>query len=411
MATNEMKKMEECKKLHQKKLKKISEMLQGKQKLENCSKVEDVLADSRNSKTLLATIAKDLYAFCKEILDATYSNTTVTTNQPEMANLGQVVREQLEKILPGAISEAMKSLQIPEQKTEETGIAPEPVVKKHTLVVEHKMTDTEGEEKPITEEGWKKVTRKKVTGALKNVPVEKAIVKDGKASLSFTDKESLDKAASALEKDYKVSAETKDKRKLSPKMIITGIDAEITSASDLEKEIFEKNKELNDLKDAGENLKVIFYNTDDKTAVVEVSPAMRSSIKKKHDKLHLGLGQRNVRDHVHVIQCYHCQEHGHKSGSQYCRLKGKDPICFYCAARHPSKQCSKKNDKKKQQCSNCLKSNTGYIKERAKTHNATDKLCPYVIRETEIVMSRTAGYKEAKNEYIQRIQRQRTMRR
>lgn len=397
-----------------KKLSKISECLLGKQKLAECTKAQDVMTDARNSKTILSTMALDLYGLCKEILDDpnTFSDDATTHPQTVTHDIGQVVCEELKKILPGALRNAMETLNIPGVKAaEET--EPEPVIKTHTLVVEHK--DTEGDETPITEKSWAEAVQHKVKGALKTVPVERATVKGGKASLKFKDKKTLDEAASALGKDYKVSAETKDKKILFPKMIISGVDEDIKSHEDLIDDILKKNKDIKDLKEADEHLKVIKVHKDSKTAVIEVSPAIRASIKKKQDKIHLGLGLRNVRDHVHVTQCYHCQEIGHKSKSKFCKLKPTDKsVCFYCAGRHDSRDCEEniKNDRRKHQCSNCLKSNVKYYKDRAKTHNATDRLCPYVIKETEILMTRTVGYKEAKNLYVQKIQqRQRAMRR
>ena len=50
--------------------------------------------------------------------------------------------------------------------------------------------------------------KKKVKNTLKEVPVKNVNIKDGKASLHFSDKESMDKAVSALGDEYKVSVVT-----------------------------------------------------------------------------------------------------------------------------------------------------------------------------------------------------------
>lgn len=401
-----------AKKNWMKKLTKISEMLEGK-KLSECTTGEEVVKDTGNKRLGIATVALDLYGLCKAILDDPKSFPDSTAQQQVVSNdISHVVCEELKKILPLALKDAMETLKIPVAKAEEEEEAEsEPVVKTHTLVMEHK--DAEGEENPITKKSWTEVVKKNVTGALRTVPVEGTTVKDGKALVRFKDQESLDEAASVLGKDYKVSTETRDKKKVYPKMIIYGVDEDIKKKEDLLDDLLKKNKDIKDLKDADEHLDIIYHNKVDKTAVIEVSPAIRASIKKKQNKIHLGLGLRNVRDHVHVTQCYHCQEIGHKSKSSFCKLKATEPsVCFYCAGRHDSRDCNKKNDRKKHKCSNCLKSKVRSYKDNAGTHNATDTLCPYVIKETEIMMSKTMGYKEAKNLYVQKIQqRQRALRR
>ena len=388
-----------------KKLQMIIELLEGKQKLADCKSAEEVVADTKNSRMKLAIIAFELYGLCREILDETNPRDSVT--QSKETNIGEVVRTELKNILPGLLREALDIQEIPVQKitTEEDT---ESHRKKHTLVVEHSKS-AGVEDKKITEEEWATVVKKKVKKTLKQVPVKTVNIKDGKASLHFSDKESMDKAVSALGDEYKVSAVTMDRRRLLPKIKITGIDSEIESDAELQEELLNKNKCLQDLKEAGETIKVMYYNKEDKSAVIEVSPAMRLSIKKNEDRIHLGLERHKIWDNIHVIQCYHCQEHGHKSGSKFCKMKENPAVCFYCAGAHSSKMCHGKHDRKKHQCTNCLKITKSYVRAQAKTHNATDELCPYVIRATEAVMTRTVGYTDQKNEYIQKIQhRQRT---
>ena len=377
-----------------KKLQIISDLLEGKQKLADCKSAEEVVADTKNSRMKLAIIAFELYGFCRDFIDET---------KPREGNIGEVVRTELNNILPGLLRDALdKQKKI---TTEEDTKSPR---KKHTLVVEH-IKSPGVEDKKITEEEWTTVVKKKVKNTLKEVPVKNVNIKDGKASLHFSDKESMDKAVSALGDEYKVSAVTMDRRRLLPKIKITGIDSEIESDAELQEELLNKNKCLQDLKEAGETIKVMYYSKEDKSAVIEVSPAMRLAIKKNEDRLHLGLERHKIWDNIHVIQCYHCQEHGHKSGSKFCKMKENSAVCFYCAGAHSSKTCQVKHDRKKHQCTNCLKSTKSYVRAQAKTHNATDELCPYVIRATEAVMTRTVGYTDQKNEYIQKIQqRQRT---
>ena len=91
--------------------------------------------------------------------------------------------------------------------------------------------------------------------------------------------------------------------------------------------------------------------------------------------------------------------------SKYCSSKDKAPTCFYCAGPHSSGRCndSIKHNKTKHKCSNCLGSDNKHLRQNANSHNATDALCPFVIKEMEILIQRTSGSQEAKNEYSQRI--------
>lgn len=390
---------------HRKALQKINLLVKGKQKLEGGT-VDTILATSTNKRDSLCSLALDLYTLCKKILDDTSLH--APADKPT-ENLSEVVSEQLKKILPEALKEALSVLKVTATEDIKDEI-PEPVEKKHFLDVEINGSEEESEEdkKSVTDEEWAEL-QTKVRRNLKDVPVKKMSRNGGKVSLLLPDKESLDKAATALRDDYKVSPTTKDKRKLNPKIRITDIDTEITTDKDLIEEIYNKNKVLRDLRDSGDSLKVILYRKEDKIAVVEVSPAMRSAIKKNQDKIYLACQIHRVKDHIHVIQCFRCQEHGHTSTSKYCKLKGKDSVCFRCAGKHPSKQCPNRGNQK---CANCLKSKISFIRDQAGTHNATDYLCPFVIRETESVMSRTAGYTVVKNEYVQKIkQLKRTQRR
>jgi hypothetical protein len=88
----------------------------------------------------------------------------------------------------------------------------------------------------------------------------------------------------------------------------------------------------------------------------------------------------------------------------YCKAKDKDPTCFFCAGSHKSKDCNNKseNNVKKIKCSNCAKSSKHSEKNSAKTHKASDNLCPSYVRERTGIMNRTAGCENAKNWYIQK---------
>lgn len=170
--------------------------------------------------------------------------------------------------------------------------------------------------------------------------------------------------------------------------------------------LLDKDKKIKALKDDGELIKVVFFDKDKRFAVIQVSPKIRDVIKSNKDRVCIDLQYYDVKDRIHVIQCYHCQEYGHMSGSPYCKQKGSDSTCFYCAGKHASKDCNNKKDKKTNsiKCSNCEKSKNRNERSACGTHKASDTLCPFYVRERERTMSRTAGYsEEAKNAYLRKV--------
>ena len=215
-----------------------------------------------------------------------------------------------------------------------------------------------------------------------------------------------------MEKDFKVSPTSKEEKKLLPKIKIDGIEPEFLSGDNKEEihatlltEIKNKNAYLNALVDEDEIMSIVYAEKKEGVVVIKISPKIRAAMKLRRDSLYIGLQSYHIKDQVHIIQCFHCQKFGHKVGSKYCQLKNEKPTCFYCAGQHKSIDCKIKKEKRNHKCSNCLRSGNKYLIDRASSHNATHELCPFVIRETEAVMSRTLEYEEAKNEYKQKIRR------
>ena len=280
-----------------------------------------------------------------------------------------------------------------------------PLPAMHTLTIEKKPKEEEGNVQPITENEWV-VVRQDLRGSLKSIPVQKASLSDGAGTLRFASKDHLDKAQKALANKYKVSPKSEDQKKLDPKLTISDIHPDVTTKDKLLEELLEENECIRELNGA-EKMKVVFFDSDDHFAVVQVSVEIREAIRRNSDRVYLGLESHRVRDRIHVIQCYHCQEFGHISGSKYCKSKDSDATCFYCAGSHCSRDCRIKKDRKteKIKCSNCSKSRSHVERSVATTHKASDSLCPFFVRERERMMSRTMGCTEhAKNLYRQRVQ-------
>ena len=107
-------------------------------------------------------------------------------------------------------------------------------------------------------------------------------------------------------------------------------------------EILNKNEKIKCLKEAGEVLKVVLFGKTQLYAVIQVSTTIREVIRSNRDRVCIDLQYYDVRYRIHVIQCYHCQEYGHMSGSPYCKQKGQgQPVFTAQANRHPKTAATK----------------------------------------------------------------------
>ena len=255
-----------------------------------------------------------------------------------------IVKEELAKTLPQIIQESLATA----HRGSDLNVRSPPAEKiKHTLVVEKKSEDSEGDNK-ISGTEWTQVVKKDLKRTLSRVPVVKTNPPktEGVAKLVFKSKEDLNQAEEALKSKYRVTSKSEELKKLNPKITISGLDAEIKTKQELEDGILKKNDSIKSLMEKGDQFKVVFLDDKDRFAVLQVSPAIREVIKKAGNRICLGLEMYPVRDRYHVIQCYHCQGFGHTSGSIHCKSKDSDPTCFYCAGNHKSKDCSKKEKRR-----------------------------------------------------------------
>lgn len=380
--------------------------LKGTYTIESANAVADI--PTNNSREHLFKVVKELFSFSKKALNFVQSSDMkISGHDSEI--MENIIKKQLTDVLPNLLRDALSTF--PPVKVQRESIQEEkPLPKLHTLTVEKKPEEEEGAVQPITESEWTKVVRKDLKGSLKSIPVQKASLSSGTATLRFASKDHLDKAEQRLTNKYKVSTKSEDRKKLEPKLTISDIDPDVTTKEMLQEELLDENECIKNLNGA-EKMKVVFYDTDDHFAVIQVSAEIREAIRRNGDRIHLGLQSHHVKDRIHVVQCYHCQEFGHTSGSKYCKSKDSASTCFYCAGSHKSRDCGSKMDRKinKIKCSNCSKSKSHAEKRAATTHKASDSLCPFYVREKERIMSRTMGCTEqTKNSYRQRVQELRT---
>ena len=410
------------------KLQKIIDVLHIKGEVSECMDIDDaILKDGRNTRFLLASTVKDLVIMCKETLSLLGEKELVTkppavtqtiVNENVVSeSIASIIKGQLTALLPAALKEAMAE----EAKLKNTTVLVEETVNtqdtRHQLILESKNDPSDEHKKDVK---WTTVAKKGLNTKLKDIPASKfSVTTDGKASILFPDKVSMQRATDALSEDYKVTASSKEDKKLLPKLKILNVGTELLDGErevvqeSIVNSICNKNPKIAALlQDKGEEtLKVVYYDRKAEFIVIQVSPKIKQTIKDSNDKIYLGLGKYHVRDHFYVIQCYHCQGLGHKAGSRFCKRKEETKaLCLHCAGEHQSKDCKHKGQRSKQRCCNCSQSKHKVHRDNASSHTATDQLCPFMIQEKEYMISRTINSSESKNEYREKLQRMRKLR-
>ena len=375
----------------------INKSLKGKKPIESVNVLSDL--PTNNSKEDLINVIKELYKFAKKALSHIPSDCSGTSEN--VKGLENMIKKQLTEVLPGLLQNALQGL-APEKIKSETTSSEDKSETMHTLVIEK---NTESEDDKISEIEWTTVVKKDIKSKLIHIPVIRAASSNGAAKLHFKSQEHLDQAQQALKEDYKVTSKSEERKKLNPKLTIADIDSDVTSDEMLLDGLLNKNDKIRALKDEGELIRVVFFDKEQRFSVIQVSPKIREVVRSNRDRVCIDLQYYDVKDRIHVIQCFHCQEYGHMSGSPYCKQKESDSTCFYCAGRHASKECRSKRDNKTNsiKCSNCEKSRNRNERSACGTHKASDTLCPFYVRERVRVMSRTAGCEETKNAYMQKV--------
>ena len=259
---------------------------------------------------------------------------------------------------------------------------------KHMIGINGKGDD----DQRFNQKSWSTVVKSTVSSELKNIPIEKSLLsKEGNGCLFFPNKDSQMKAQDILQPYFKVEAVTKTRKPIMPKIKVYDVDSELyQEKSNLKQAILDKNPEINALVSNGSTLEIIIINEFRNDAILKVSPDIRQ-IMIKSGRIFLGLLSCKIRDHFQPLQCYACQEHGHKHGSEECKFHNTDKcICFYCAGDHLSKDCLDKRNRSKHTCANCKHSDNNGYKANA-GHTATSLKCPFVIKEINSLVKRTSG--------------------
>ena len=262
----------------------------------------------------------------------------------------------------------------------------------------------------ITDQLWTTVVKSNMRKKLQKLPVSNSyITHNGVPTLTFPSAQARDEAAEVLKSDFKVTTQSEPLKTLSPKLKILDVAQELIQESDehIIEELRLKNPCIDELMSDGNELKIIYKKKEDNMIVIRTTRKIKEVIKGMNNRIYLGLQLLNVRDHIHLAQCYHCQDFGHYAGSIYCKSKEGNSTCFYCAStEHNSANCKNKKNTEKHRCVNCTRDGRQHTH-----HKATDQLCPAVIKETLRTYSRTDGMDtESKNSYLRMIEKLRQKR-
>lgn len=184
---------------------------------------------------------------------------------------------------------------------------------------------------------------------LSNVKIVKTSNSDNAVKIICADNKNALMGLDLL-KDNKIDARIIEKRK--PRMIIQNIYVDIKD-DEIMQEIKNKNLELFTDDDSMELIKVIKKPTS-KDVVISVKSCTREKIIQNSNFVYLDFQRCHTKDHVDVLQCYKCQQFGHRANE----CKHDKNVCMYCSENHQTSACTSKKIKENYKCYNCGNNHT-----------------------------------------------------
>lgn len=344
------------------------------------------LNSSAYKKDVLAEALITVVDICQNAL-----NLLEKKNDPQdvVDQIANKVQNALAKMVPELVAGVLKK---DENTTIKENIQDR---EKHVIILENK----DDSESKYDNNTWSQVVKSSISNKLKNVPVQKSVVtKSGQGCIFFPTKDDLAQAHSILQDEFKVSSSTNKVKLLLPKLKVFKIDESYKKEDKemLQADILKKNPYIGAFSSDQHVFEVIIIDEKQHFCILKVSPEIRQAIMKR-GSIFLDMESHIVKDQVHVIQCFSCQEHGHKKGENECKLKNaSNNICLYCSGDHESRNCRSKKDPSQWNCSNCANSKNPQYKMNSKGHTTTSSICPFVIQQTKSIINRTQGL-ELKN--------------
>ena len=127
---------------------------------------------------------------------------------------------------------------------------------------------------------------------------------------------------------------TKKKKTLLPKLKIQKIDVAYKKEDKeiLKMVILEKNSYIKALVQDGHHFEIMIIDEKYNYGIAKVSPEIREAIMNR-GKIYIDMQSHDVRDQIHVIQCFRCQEHGHKNGDDIASSRTLKIPCAYTVQR------------------------------------------------------------------------------
>ena len=319
-----------------------------------------------------------------------YENNVNSTPSTVVSDIVDKVKNAMTEMVPALVTNALKERNV-DNDVSKSGVVGDD--KKHVMVVE----DKQNKENRYDNESWSKVVKSSLSTKLKNIPVEKSLVtKSGKGCLFFPTQSDQEKAKSVLESEYTVSLSTENKRMLLPKLKVSRIGPSYKKEDKevLKMAIIKKNANIASYVDDNHIFEVIIIDEIKHYAVLKVSPEIRNTIIGK-GSVFLDMESLEVKDHFHAVQCFSCQEYGHKKGDDACKHKGTENVtCLYCGENHQSRSCTVKKDSSKFKCSNCFNSKNVHHRQNAIGHTTTSRSCPFSVQQVKSLINRTQGLNE-----------------
>ena len=242
-----------------------------------------------------------------------------------------------------------------------------------------------------TEEGCKASDKKlHVAEALKSLPVvDSKFQPNGNMVMNFSDTQTRDSAASAIESSVK-DVQVKKVGKIQPKIMLLNVmdqeeNIDVDHREQLIATLKEKNQFLNTISDIDSKITFLFSKpaakVNTKHVFLKISPELRNLIHNNGDKLFLNYASYQIRDRYHVRICAHCQHFGHQEND--CKHRQEPPVCGKCSGNHSTKTCQV-NDLNSFKCISCSRN-----KQTHTGHRVGDKNCPSLQTEQKQVQSIT----------------------
>ena len=330
----------------------------------------------------------------------------------DIKTLKQEIVDEIRKVIPGLVSDELnkfgKNNQDSSKQVHEAQKIKNPSTK-HSITFQP--INKNAEETTYTKKTFSEMLKSGLPEKMKHVPINKTLLtKNGKGYMVFPDKQSRDLAADAMKNECNVQVQEKENKLIYPKVKVCGISKEFIKKEDIDelrKEILKKNTLVRDIVgNDNDKFKILFTNDDIDSdyfsAIIKVDPKIKEVIQINGNKIYIGFSACKVYDRHHIVQCYKCQEFGHKKGSDRCTLKNSDKcICLYCGGNHMSKECSTKSSEsdmfKKYKCFNCSVSKDEDIRNRCNGHTTNSYHCPILQNELKKLLKRTMGSTNQEN--------------